>query len=1368
MKAKTIFQYIKIGFILLFGLFFKLNTHGQTQNLKITSFTLADGLSNTHITCIEQDAKGFIWIGTEDGLNRFDGKSFLNFFHYDNDKTSLPSSAIYSLFLDENKQLWVGTFSGLCRYDYSSGKFIAASIKDTYNKQINSPIKAITKGGNNELWLGTSGDGLILYNTKTTKATFYKHQPNNPKSIASNHISEILVDNQTVWVGNQDDGVSVLNLVNQDFENLNISNNNLKNNTILSIFKNTDKSIWVGTFGGGISVFNSKKELISQFLLDENNPQSINSNIVFDIKQDKKQQIWLGTEGGGLNKYNEKTKTFEKIENLINKKIRVVFEDNLGNLWLGIHQGGINFISKDSSVFQHISKNTGLTDNSILAIFVDKQNKVWIGTDGGGLNIWDIPSNTFQYYTQSNLHNTLKSNVIRSIFEDSKRNMWLGSYLGGVTKFDTEKKLFETFKNKENDSTSLSHNDVTAIIEDRLGNLWCGTNGGGLNLYDFETKSFTHFKHNKKKTSIINDWIISLYLDKSGFIWIGTYWGACKFDPLTFKTVDLTITQTKGENAYFCFLEDSKNQFWAGTWSGLKLINKETGEILETFTIKDGLPNNVINGIQEDSKGNLWISTNNGMSCFDFKTRSFKNFFQKDGLQSNEFIHGAFAKGNSGDLFYGGINGISRFFPDDIKFPSQQPKVVLTDFLIFNKSVKIGKLTNDKTVLKESISETQSIELAYNDNSFTFEFRAIEYNLPEKVHYACRMKGFNEEWNYYDFNKNSVTFTSLDYGTYTFEVKASTSENKWGETTSIKIIILPPLWLRWWAFIIYFISLSAIIYLNWRIYQSRLREKNKMKEERLKRQKDKEIDQEKLQFFTNISHEFRTPLTLIIGPLETMLDAKDETLEKRQKFELMHRNANRLLRLINQLMDLRKLDAGKVKLNASKQNIVAFLEEIHSNFSQLAESRKIKFYLKKEFSALDLWFDEDKMDKIFFNLLSNAFKFTGESGNIFIEIKNNSNPNFVAILIKDTGKGIKESKLSHIFERFFQADSKSELQQGTGIGLWLTKNYVELHSGEIFVESKSGSGTTFTLLFPKGEKHLTHEQKNITKEPIIHLQSPIIEDTKNLSFDTKVLPENHKKQTILLVEDDDEIRNYLKEGLSAKYHIKEAVNGLEGLNSAKKILPDLVITDVMMPEMDGITLCRHLKQELQTCHIPVIMLTAKTSIEHRIEGLETGADSYIPKPFNPKHLSIRIEKLLELRQRLIEKFSNEIGFQTEKIAITSADDKLLQKVMAIIKEKIADTDLNVESLSEKIGMSRGHLQRKLKSLTGQNPNEFIRIIRLKQAAEILSTNDIGVSEVSYLVGFSSPSYFSTCFTKQFNISPTQFKDSLIQAKIKNN
>ena len=1326
------------------------------QSLPFVGYTDKNGLSNSHVNAIGQDEKGYIWIATNDGLNRFDGNKFENFYYTPEDKTSINSNTIYTIFKDRTERIWFGTFKGLCTYNYKTGEFETIELPKQANTIQNVPVRGIVQTNNGDLWVGLSGGGIAQVDLETNQVKYYRHNNNNPNSLCSDGIIAMAIDqNDNIWIGTEDNGISIYDTKEKKFTNINKSTGEIGSNVIRAIICTSDNKIAIGTYDGGLTIYNPESKQYKTY----NNCQN-----VCGIAESDKHELWLGTETNGLLHFNMETeaiKVFSKklgnAHGLLSDNIHAVFCDKDQNLWLGIFQCGVNML-KPKPMFSGAGYNqeeftNGISQKPVLAICPIDQETVYLGTDGDGMQIWNPKDNTFEHIRAGN--NGLKSNVIRSIYKDHNNRIWIGTYLKGLMEYHPETKTFTQYQNQKNDKNSLSHNDVPTIIEDRLGNLWIGTNGGGLNLMNKETGTFKNFQkdeQNPNKT-IINNYITSLYIDKHGYLWIGTFWGLSRMDPVKceFKNFELE----EDYNSYNCMLEDSQQRFWAGTSDGLKLINITDGTY-KIFTTKDGLPNNVINAIEEDNHGNLWISTDKGICRFNYDNMSFRKYSTYDGLFSNEFIHGSMAKSDDGEIYFGGIEGVTKFNPQDIKSNDVPPRIAITDLLVFNKSVKPGDANG---ILKNSIIETDAIQLNWEDNSFTIVFSAIEYCQPQKIVYAWRMDGFNNNWEYFNYQKNSATYTNLDAGIYYFEVKASNDGETWSNPIVLRIKILAPIWKRWWMILIYCITFAIIVLFFWRKYKQYEEEKHQIKIQYIKQQNDIELNKTRLQFFTNISHEFRTPLTLILSPLEEMLQSSKYNSEERNKFDLMHRNAERLLRMVNQIMDLRKFDNNKFQFNPTKNELISFIREIYENFNQLAVKNGTTFTMKSDLKEFYAYFDKEQIDKVMYNLLSNAFKFTPEDGKISILIKKaDKDSKNIVIIVEDNGKGISEENIDKIFDRFFQGDT-SKMQQGTGIGLWLTKRFVEMHQGIISVSSEVGKGTAFTIMLTDGSEFEKIANKNTEYQ---HLQVDVKDNNELISMEIeKSEATTTPKYTLLIVEDNEDIRNYLSEGLSKLYNVKTADNGKTGLQMCKELLPDLVITDIMMPEMSGIEMSKIIKEDIETCHIPIIMLTAKSSEEQRIEGLETGADSYIPKPFNPKHLLVRIKKLLELRKTLREKFGNDIGFEAEQIAITVPDRDLLKKATGIIKKRISDPKLSVETLSEEIGISRGHLQRKLKSLTGQNPNEFIRIIRLKQAAEILAEKDVSIAEVADMVGFSSQSYFSTSFTKQFNISPSQYKEELM-------
>lgn len=1369
----------RIGSILFFLIIIG-TTFGQKSEATFELYTHLNGLSNSHVNCIVQDAKGFMWFGTDYGLNKFDGFKFTIYNNIPNNKYSLPSDEVSALYVDHQGYLWIGTYNGLARFDHQTEKF-QNFFTNNDSVQHYKPVRAITGDGKGRIWAGTSGGGVLTIDVSTE---------NNAK-ILYNELSHLIGNEriyslhynkgQNLWIGTESNGLIVHNLVNNKTLRYTTNNSSLKSDWIMALFEDGEKNIWVGTRGGGLSVFNIEDQKFNTRL-------EINGikDEVYSFSWSNDSNILIGTKDGGLIVYNPLIKKFSTHKNYASdkrfstKRIRAIYKDKDGNIWIGIHQLGIclqknyNYPFRNSNLF--LPQDLKLSNYSILGILLDSHNNLWLGTDGNGLIKYNLLNKKIIHYThRPNDRNSLPNNVVRTIYEDKNKDIWIGTYKGGLSRYQESGNNFKNYFNNEEDPNSISYNDIVALTEDIEGKLWIAANGGGICLYNPDKDNFTRYSTRDyiNKTTICSDWLTCLFPDPNGHLWIGSFWGLSKFDPRnhSFKNYyhEPNNSNSLSSNIVFSINKDKLGHIWIGTKRGLNKLDEQTGKFTQ-YGIKEGLANDVINSILKDNNNNFWLATNNGLARFNFVTGEIKNFFHDDGLVANEFIHNSMYKSLKGQLFFGSVFGFNAFYPDSIHVKDYFPGVLITDFKIFNKSVPIGLTDDGRTILKKSITETDEIYLEYSDNSFSFDFVALEYIVPERISYAYKMEGFEDNWNYLDYKRRFVTYTNIDPGTYTFLLKASSQKDEWGdETTRIIIHIKPPFYQTGWAYFIFAIILSAIALFLWKLISGRISDKQKLKIERLRQAQVEELNQQKLEFFTNISHEFRTPLTLIIGPVENILDQNNLGKHTQKALHMILRNAYRLLRLVNQILDLRKIEKGKLALRAVESDLISFTKEVYQNFEDLAESKNISFELIHDMNELIMFFDHDKLDKILFNLLSNAFKFTksGDHIKIIIEKGKNTDPKYpegiARITVEDTGKGIASEHIKQVFERFYQVPgSDTSMQKSSGIGLSLTKSLVEIHRGKIWAESPENHGSKFFIELPLGKSHL-HEDEIVETgnlEAINHqLQPPVFEEYDEIPGIQ--FTENHARESmplILIVEDNADIRDYIKSSLKNRYRIEEAENGKEGIEKTHQLMPDLIISDVMMPVMDGIVFTKKIKTDLVSCHIPVILLTAKTSIEHRIEGLETGADSYIPKPFNPRHLQIRIEKLVELRKTLKAKYKNDNTFEPVQMAITSADERFLKKAVETIKNRISDTEFSVENLGEAIGMSRVHLHRKLKSMVGESPGDFIRNIRLKQAAYLLQNEDIPVSEVCYLVGFSSPSYFSNCFNKQFRMTPSQFKE----------
>ena len=1333
-------------------------------------YTPYQGLSNTFFYDITQDSEGFIWIGTSDGLNRFDGYNFSVYHAIPNDNTSLLSNEIHCVFIDSDDQLWVGTDVGLQIYNRELDNFSNFELK--YNDIIQwTLISDMLEDNEGNIWLSTS-IGFIKINKDRKGYQFYNAIPEANNTFRRNLMNTLLLDNNGIWIASEKQGLYFYNFDNDSLINYQHNNkNSISDNSILSLAKDNNGNIIIGTVKGGMSIYQKEKQRFITIPYSHNKKNPFNGSVYSLVKGDNN-NIWVGTERNGLKILNTGNYHLENANHLVDltdmsdSKVHL-YEDRKGNLWMGIDYSGIYILQSKTKPFHSYQKSgsEALSNNVVKSIVVDHEKNLWVGTDGGGLNLLKNGSTHFiNYLNQPKDKTTLSDNAVIALYNDNRDRVWIGTYLGGLSLYNPKTNSFESFLiNRE--TTGRDYNYVVAIVPKNDTELWIGTNGGGLHIFNTETKTFTDFISlivQKRKINLPM-FLTTLMLDKENNLWIGSYNGLYCINEISglYKGFSTSNGQLDQETIHTIH-EGSDGRVWFGTGSGLHSLNKTNWEI-HKYTIANGLPNNTVYGILEDDSCNLWISTLNGISKFNCKKNIIRNYYTYDGLAGNEYRPASCYKDKDGVLYFGSNSGLVFFDPDQIKDVTDFPNLIMTKLKNFNKTVQIGEKVNGHLILTKSINETKQIRLPFSNNNFTIEFAAIDYCAPEKIKYACKLEGFDDNWFYRDFNHRFAAYTNLNPGTYHFKLKSTNIDGIWNKNIkSFTVIIDPPWWRSVIAYIIYSIVSAFLFLLIRRLVMFRIEMKNKLRLEHLELEKLEELNQSKMQFFSNVSHEFRTPLTLIMGPVQRLLESElNSSLKKQVGF--IHRNAVRMYRLVNLLLDFQKVEKNQMKLQASFGDIISFAKEVTFSFNELASQKKITLDFISDIEKLDIWFDPDKLDKVIFNLLSNAFKFTPNGGMISVEINKDFNDAFdpplnkyVVITVKDTGRGIAEEKLNHIFERFYQIENAGSVTEiGTGIGLHLSKFLVELHHGRITVSSKIGLGTRFDILLPLESEHLSEEEKSLTGSTEFNTayineanqpDSEIVTETKTESEFSR----------ILIVEDDIEIREYIKSELKKSYKIYEATDGIEGWNMTKKELPDLVISDIMMPKMDGIQLCKRIKSEIQTSHIPVILLTARTSVENRIEGLESGADAYIPKPFHPKLLLVRIQKLIELRRQLVSKFSKSLGFEAKEITFTSVDEKFLQKSIDLVVQNMANPEFNIEDMSDKIGMSRVHMYRKLKALTGQSPSEFVRTIRLKQAAQMLSHNKINVSEVAYQVGFNSHQYFSSCFQNYFNMSPSEY------------
>jgi signal transduction histidine kinase/ligand-binding sensor domain-containing protein/CheY-like chemotaxis protein len=1420
-----------------FILFLPLIILSNNLNIKFERISIDQGLSQSNVYDILQDSQGFMWFGTEDGLNKYDGYDFTVYKHDPNNPSSISHNYIWSLYEDRSGVMWVGTWGGgLNKFDRQKDKFTHYHYDpDDSNCLTDNTIMSIIEDKNGLLWIGTMYGGLNKFEPQTGKFTHIKHNPGNP--------------------------------------------NSLSNNSIITIYEDNSGIIWIGTFGGGLNKFDQEAGQFTHYYYDPDKPYSLSSNIVVSIFEDKFGVLWVGTESAGLNRFDRDNDQFicyqhdpSDPKSLSNNKVIKLYEDEAGIFWIGTWGGGLNKFDREKEQFTHYLNDpynpNSLSNNAINSMYEDRSKVLWIGTFGGGLNkfyrekaqftnysqipdginvlrnisVWSLYQSNFEemnellvgtwdrglyivnqntgtisnYQHDPNDSNSLSHNTITSLFEASltgKNILWIGTS-EGLNRFNRETGQFKRYFHNPDDPNSISDNIVRSICGDKSGNIWIGTRYGGLNKLENKTSKFSRYLNDPNNPSCLNhNAVITIFDSKySGrdILWIGTYGGLNKFDQkseqFTHYIHDPDDPHSINNNIVRSIYEDPSGILWVGTYGGLNRFDPSTGQF-SYYTEEDGLPSNVINGILEDSSSNLWLSTNNGLSKFNPKTKIFRNYDVNDGLLSNEFNIEACLKSEDGRMFFGSSNGLNIFHPDSIRDNTNIPPIMITDIQIFHKSIPIKRESlyqeDDGYQLPQHISTLDEINLSYKESIFSFEFSALDYHGPQKNQYAYMMVGVDPDWVYTDAYNRFATYTNLDPGTYIFRVKGSNNDGLWNEEgTSLKIMITPPWWRTTWAYGSYILLLVFAVATTWRAHVKRLRIKHQLEIEHLQTEKLQAVDQMKSRFFANVSHEFRTPLTLIKGPVKQMLD-NEFNEKKREVYGTILRYSDRLLHLINQILDLSKLESGSMTLKVNQTDLIPFLKGIIQSFASLADYKNIFFEFNTTIESLIGYVDRDKLEKIVTNLLSNAFKFTPERGRVEVAvlnppvsplmhkggIKGGSGEN-IEIRISNTGPGIPPDQLERIFDRFYQADhSYKKDSEGSGIGLALTKELVQVCHGEIRVESEPHKVTTFTVLMPiakeyfkpeeffeeletgerileTGKEVLQGEHSEDLPESRIQDQTPSIEIPEvgsDSEFRSPVsLPDVRQKASgfrsplLLIVEDNPDMTAYISSFLEPEYRIISAENGQEGWEKALQKFPDLVISDVMMPIMDGFELCYKLKNDENISHIPVILLTAKADVDSRIEGLEFGADDYISKPFDAKELHVRVNNLIEQRKKLREKFSQTIEIQPAEITASSMDERFFKRLLDVFEQHLVESHFSTADFAREVGMSRSTLHRKLQALTNQPTHEFLRSLRLKRAAQLLKKSAGTVTEIAYAVGFNNLSYFSRVFRQQFGQSPREF------------
>ena len=1325
------------------------------QPYSVSHLSWQKGLSNDHVVCITQDKKGFLWFATEEGLNKFDGIRFIPYYkEEDTGKQGITGNELNHLLDDPTDSiLWIGTQrAGLNAYNYTENTFTSYR-HDPQNPKglITDDITQIAHAQDGNLWISTYWKGIEYFNKQTQE--FEHYNTSNVQGLESDHIWSVVDGgNGLLYIGHVNKGFSVMSIKERKAKNYQHDPqkaNSLPGNEVNCIYKDNNGNIWIGT-NKGLALFNPKEEDFISF----NDSKGKLSHRIYDIKQIQDNKLWVAMEFGGiaildlsqhLYHTDRQNNLFTFINEgddeygLSNSSIRCLFKDCFNNIWAGSWGGGVNFIFQEPALFSSYrysswpSTENSLSNRIASSVCIDNRGNLWIGTDGGGINLFSKGKRTAIYNTRSG---HLNGNSVQASLCDSKGGLWFGLFYGGIVYFDSQKRTFhpiELFGNK--------HTDIRSFSEDNEGNIWVGSSNG---IYVIDRESKKVKEHYDRE----NNQVRCIKKDSEGQIWVGFFGGGLGLYNRKMDLVKLfNVTDHFPSNTVNAILEDTQKRLWVATGEGLVCFPSLSQKEYIVYQRENGLANTHIHSVIEDKKGNIWISTNKGISCIDPFRQTCHNYDHRDNLPPGSFSTGCVAKDAEGNLYFGSINGLCYFSPETVLEERQSPLAVINNVEI------LGPISDRKNKQNICPSPQQPLLLQYDQNNFCITFNVQNYALVNRVEYAYKLKGMEDSWYTAD-NSNSITFRNLPPGKYCFSVKTRMRNQQWSEDiTSLDIHIAPPLWLTWWAKVLYILSFSGIfIYISY-VYKKKLEAETLYKLEKQNHEHEQNLNNERLRFYTNITHELRTPLTLILGPLEDI--QKDNTLSPKdaQKISVIHQSAIRLLNLINQILEFRKTETQNRKLCVNRGNIVPLIRETGLKYKELNQKKNVNIRLEVEEENIPMYFDKEVILVILDNLMSNAIKYT-EQGEITLSIglTQQNGVSHTEIRVSDTGYGINPEALPHIFDRYYQEGGKHQAS-GTGIGLALVKNLVTLHEGDIHVSSTPNVGSTFcvSLLTHNSYPNALHAdpaEKTATKEEAI---------TKHAATSDRAILE--------IVEDNPDICTYIANALGEHFDVRTASNGKEGMELARKCIPDIIVSDVMMPVMDGIDMCKTLKSDVRTSHIPIILLTAKDSIHDKEEGYSGGADSYLTKPFSASLLQSRIENILQSRRKLVEHITATAGKINDKSAIIAEalnklDNEFIVKINKLIEERLSSDKIDIGYLSDKMCMSSSTLYRKMKALTGLSTNEYVRKMRMKYAEQLLLEGKYNISEIAFKVGINNLFYFRQCFKEEFGMIPSEYLKKL--------
>lgn len=1323
----------------------------HSEQINFSYISIDKGLSQSTVFAIDQDKKGNMWFATYDGINKYDGYAFTVYQHNEDDPHSIANDIARIVKTDSRGRVWIGTREGLSWYDEEKDQF-KNYFYEKNGKRLQ--VNGIAEISPTQLLISTPEQLALFDIDKEVFIDDFFGMPTH-RIVAS----ALYRYNDFIYIGTEQNGLYRYSISQKAMEKEEAIANTKK---IQAILQQSPTQLWIATEGAGLLLFNPKTQEVKNYQHISGNSKAISSNYIRSLALDSQNRLWIGT-FNDLNIYREASDSFVSYSSspvesgsLSQRSVRSIFMDSQGGMWLGTYFGGLNYYHPIRNRFknmQRIPYKNSLSDNVVSCIVEDKEKNLWIGTNDGGLNWYNTQTQQYKHYAlqEDERESGMGSNNIKAVYVDEKQSLvYIGTHAGGLSVLHPRSGRMESFNQR---NSGLVNENVYAILPDEKGKLLLGTLRA-LVSYDPQKRSFTTLDKETNGSPLAALQITTLYRDSHKRLWVGGEEGVSVYRQQGLDIEKLAILPSSPVTKIFtnCIYEAHNGIIWIATREGFYGFDEKVKQF-KRYTTSHGLPNNVVYGILEDSFGRLWLSTNRGISCFNPETEKFRNFTESDGLQSNQFNTSSYCCASNGQMYFGGINGITSFRPELLLDNPYTPPVVITKLQLFNKTVR----PDDETgLLTKNINETKSITLKSWQTAFSLEFVVSNYISGEHNTFAYKLDGYDKEW-YYLTDKRTVSYSNLPQGTYHFMVKAANSDGKWNPTPTVLEIIVLPVWYKtWWALLLFLATFIGFITFVFRFFWMRKSMEAELELERRDKEHQEEINQMKMRFFINISHELRTPLTLILAPLQEII-SKISDRWTRNQLEYIQRNANRLLHLVNQLMDYRRAELGVFELKVKRQNAHQLIQDNFLYYDKLARHKKIVYTFHSEVEDKEMLFDPNYLELIVNNLLSNAFKYTESGQSITVTLMQQEH--WLVLQVSDTGIGIPINKQGKIFERFYQIESE---HVGSGIGLSLVQRLVELHHGRIELESEEGKGSTFSVYLPQ-DVQVYKSSELASNQPEEEDEQVYSTNSKDMYFiDTeKMVNESveagdKKRGTILIVEDNNEIRSYLSHGLSELFNTLEAKDGEEALEKLKSKDVDIIVTDVMMPVMDGIKLCKNVKQNIRTCHIPVIILSAKSEVKDQMEGLQMGADDYIPKPFSFAILTTKIQNMMRTRRRMLEKYSKSLEVEPEKITFNAMDEALLKRAVAIVEKNMDNIEFTADEFAREMNMSRSNLHLKLKAITGESTIDFIRKIRFKEATKLLTDGRYTVSEVSSMVGFNTPSYFATSFKKYFGCLPTEY------------